>query len=44
MDDIFSFLQFSQKITGLLKLMQLYKQKRLEKFFIFTIYRNYKLD
>ena len=39
-------MQFSQKIeilTGLLELIQLYKQNPLEKFFIFTIYRNYTL-
>ena len=44
-------MQFSQKIdefqtktvTGLLELVQLYKQNPLEKFFIFTIYQNYTL-
>ena len=29
--------------TGLLELIQLYKQNPLEKFFIFTIYQNYTL-
>ena len=46
-----SFIQFSQKIdgfrqkrfTGLLELIQLYKQNPLEIFFIFTIYPNYTL-
>ena len=46
-----SFMQFSQKIygfrqkkiTGLLELIQLYKQSPLEKFFLFTIYQNYTL-
>ena len=43
-----SFMQFSQKIvgfrqkrfTGLLELIQLYKQNPLEKYIIFTIYQN----
>ena len=47
-----SFVQFSQKIdgfqtkrfTGLLELIQLYKQTPLEKFSIFTIYPNYTLS
>ena len=48
--DNVSFMQFSQKIygfrpknkiTGLLELVQLYKQNPLENFFIFTIYQNY---
>ena len=46
----FSFMQFCQKIdgfrqrfTGLLELLQLYKQNPLEKFLIFTIYQNYTL-
>ena len=46
-----SFMQFSQKIdgfptkrsTGLLELIQLYKQTPLAKLFIFTIYQNYTL-
>ena len=45
------FMQFSQKIagfqtkrfTGLLELVQLYKQNPLEKFSIFTIFQNYTL-
>ena len=44
-------MQFSQKIdgftqkrfTGLLELIQLYKQNPLEKSYIFTIYQNYTL-
>ena len=43
-------MQFSQKIdgfrqrfTGLLELIQLYKQNQLEKFFILTIYQNFTL-
>ena len=45
-----SFMQFSQNIdawfqtkrfTGLLELIQLYKQNLLENFFIFAIYQNY---
>ena len=44
-------MQFSQKIdgfrqkefTGLLEVIQLYKQNPLEKFLIFTIYQNYTL-
>ena len=46
-----SFMQFSQNIdgfqtkwfTGLLELIQLYKQNPLEKILIFTIYQNYTL-
>ena len=46
-----SFMQFSQKIdgfrqkdsTGLLELIQLYKQNPFEQFIIFTIYQNYTL-
>ena len=44
-----SLKQFSQKIdgftgfTGLLELIQLYKQNPLQKFFIFTIHQNYTL-
>ena len=45
-----SFMQFSQKIdgfrqkdSGLLELVQLYKQNPLDKFFIFTMYQNYTL-
>ena len=35
---------FRQKrFTGLLELIQLYKQNPLEKFFIFTIYQSYTL-
>ena len=32
-----------KRVTGLLELIQLYKQDPLEKFFIFTIYQNYTL-
>ena len=46
-----SFMHFSQKIdgfrqkrfTGLLELVQLYKQNPFEKFLNFTIYQNYTL-
>ena len=37
-------LRQKKKITGLLELLQLYKQNSLEKFFIFAIYQNYTLD
>ena len=37
-----SFMQFAI-FTGLLELIQLYKQNQLEKFLIFTIYQNYTL-
>ena len=33
----------TKRFTGLLELIQLYKQKPLEKIFIFTIYQNYTL-
>ena len=33
----------TKRFTGLLELIQLYKQYPLEKFFIFTIYQNYTL-
>ena len=44
-----TFMQFSQiidgfqtnRFTGLLELIQLYKQNPLDKFFIFTIYQTY---
>ena len=32
------------RFTGLLELVQLYKQNQLDKIFIFTIYQNYTLD
>ena len=31
----------TKRFTGLLELIQLYKQNPLEKFFVFTIYQNY---
>ena len=37
------FFFFGPRFTGLLELIQLYKQNQLEKFFIFTIYQNYTL-
>ena len=33
----------TKRFTGLLELVQLFKQNPLEKFFIFTIYQNYTL-
>ena len=33
----------TNRFTGLLELIQLYKQDQLEKYFIFTIYHNYTL-
>ena len=34
---------FQTKLTGLLELVQLYKQITLEKIFILTVYQNYTL-
>ena len=33
----------TKRFTGLLELIQLYKQNQLENFLIFTIYQNYTL-
>ena len=37
------FMVSEKRFTGLLELIQIYKQNQLEKFLIFTIYQNYTL-